>query len=58
MKDIIILEKVRKEKMLLESIVNTIALVEIAQISSFVHLAWKYNWEMSNADLDAAKNKN
>ncbi len=38
--------------MLSEDIVDTTALAEIAQVSSLVDLAERYNWAMSNADLD------
>ena len=55
MKDVIILEKAREEKMLLESIANITALAEVTRVSSPVDLAGRYNWVMSNADLDAAK---
>ena len=41
MKDIIILKKT-KEKIQSKSLVDTTALVEVAQVSRFVNLAWRY----------------
>ena len=54
-KDLIISEKVREEKMLLEGIENTTAPAEVALVSSLVDLTGRYNWAMSDADLDIAK---
>lgn len=42
MKDLFILEKTKKKKILLKDIVNTNELAEIAQILSLNDLAWKY----------------
>ena len=39
----IILEKAKKEEILSKNIANTITVVEVAQISSFVDLAERYN---------------
>lgn len=55
MKDEIILEKAREKEKLLEDIMDTIAMVEVAQASSLVGLVWRYKWAMSNADLDTVK---
>ena len=55
MKDVIILEKARKKKMLLESIADTTVQAEMAWVLSLIDLARRYNWAMSNADLDAVK---
>ena len=55
MKDVIILEKAREKKMLLESIANTTAPAKVAQLLSLIDLARRYNWAMSDAELDAAK---
>ena len=55
MKDVIISEKAREEKMQSESIADMTALAKVAWVSSFVDLAERYNWAMSNADLDTAK---
>ncbi len=54
MKDVIISEKAREEEILQESIADTTVLAEVARVSSLVDLAWRYNWAMSDADLDAA----
>ncbi len=56
MKDVIISEKAREEEILsLKGIADTTALAEVAWVSSPVDLAGRYNWAMSNADLDIAK---
>ncbi len=55
MKDVIISEKVREDKMLPENISDTTALAEVAWVSSPVDLTGRYNWAMSDADLDTAK---
>ncbi len=55
MKDVIISEKVRKDKMLSGGIADTTAPVEVSQALSPVDLVGRYNWTMSNADLDGAK---
>ena len=55
MKDVIIEEKVREKKGLLEDIVDTTAPAEVAQASSLFNLAGKYMGTMSNADMDVAK---
>ncbi len=56
MKDVIILEKAREEEMLsLEGIADTTAPAEVTRVSSLVDLTGRYNWAMSDADLDAAK---
>ncbi len=51
----IISEKAREDKMLSESIVDTTAPVEMAWVSSPIDLVGRYNWGISDADLDAAK---
>ncbi len=38
-----------------ESIADTTAPAEVARISSLIDLAGRYNWVMSDADLNAAK---
>ena len=55
MKDMIISEKAKEEETLWKGIINTIVPVQITQILSFVDLARRYNWAISNANLDAAK---
>ncbi len=55
MKDVLISNKVREEEMLSEGIADTTALAKVARISSLVDFAGRYNWVISNADLDAAK---
>lgn len=54
-KDMIIWEMTRKKKRLSKSIADTIVAAEIAQTLSYVDLAKKYIWAISNANLDAAK---
>ncbi len=51
----IILEKVKEEEILLENIADMTASAEIAWVSSLVDLTGRYNWVMSNPDLDVAK---
>ncbi len=55
MKDVIISEKARKEKMLSENIVNMTAPMKVARVLSLIDFAESYNWAMSDADLDVAK---
>ncbi len=55
MKDVIISKKARKEEMLSESIADTTVPAEVARVLSHVNLAGRYNWAMSDADLDTAK---
>lgn len=55
MKDVIILEKVRKKEKLSESRVDITILLEVAQILSPIDLARRYKYVMSNADIDTAK---
>lgn len=55
MKNITILEKVRKKKVLLVGILDTTASTEMSQTSSLIDFAEKYNWAMNNADLDAVE---
>ncbi len=55
MKDVIISEKAREEEMLSEGIADKTVPAEVARVSSLVDLAGRYNWAMSNADMDAAK---
>ncbi len=55
MKDVIISEKTKEEEMLSESIVDTTRLAKVARVLSFIDLARRYNWTMSNAHLDGAK---
>ncbi len=43
MKDIIILQKAKKEKMLSESIADMTIPVEVAPISNSIDLVWRYN---------------
>ena len=51
----IISKKVKKEKTLSKDIIDTIALVKVAQVLSLVDLTKRYNWAMSDANLDIAK---
>ena len=55
MKDVIILEKAREKEKLSKGIADTTAPVEIAWVLSLVDLTGRYNWAMSNTNLDAAK---
>ncbi len=55
MKNAIISEKAREEKILLGGIANTTTLAKVARASISVDLGRRYNWAMSNIDLDAAK---
>ena len=55
MKDLLILMKTKEEEMLSDDIIDTIAPAEVTLISSLVDLAKRYNWVMSNADLNVAK---
>ena len=55
MKDVIISEKARKEEMLSKSIADTTASAERARKLNLVDVARRYNWAMSNADLNATK---
>ena len=41
--------------MLLESIADTTVPAEVAQVLNFVNFAVRYNWAMSDANLDIAK---
>ena len=51
----IILEKAREEEMLSESIIDTTTPAEVAPVLSPVELVERYNWAMSDVDLDVAK---
>ena len=55
MKDMIILKKAREEEMLSEDNANMTSPVEIVRVSSFVDFARRYNWVISNANLDTIK---
>ena len=55
MKDVIISEKAREEEILSESIADTTTPAELARVLSFVDLAGRYNWAMSDVNLDIAK---
>lgn len=55
MKDKIILKKIRKKRQLLKCIMNITILAKIAQGYSVTDLALKYNYTMSNVNLDSAK---
>ena len=55
MKDMIISTKAKEKEILLKGVADITALVEVAQVLSLVDLAGRYNWAMSNADLDIAK---
>lgn len=55
MKDVIIFGKTREEKILLVRIADMTAPVKVAQVLGLVDLAWRYNWAMSNADLNISK---
>lgn len=54
MKNIIILKKARKKK-LLKSSVNMIALAKMAQVSSFVNFIQRYKQAMSKTNMNVAK---
>ncbi len=45
----------QEKKMLLEGIVDTTMPAEVAGVSSLINLVGRYNWAMSDADLDTAK---
>ena len=51
----IILEKVRKKEILLKGIMDTIAPAKMAWVLSRINLAGRYNWAMSNVNLNIAK---
>ena len=55
MKDVIISKKTREEEMLSEDIDDMTTPIEVAWVSSFGDLAGRYNWAMSDVDLDIAK---
>ncbi len=55
MKNVIISEKAREEEMLSKGIADTTAPAEVAQVLSLVDLTKRYNWAISNANLDIAK---
>ena len=55
MKDVISSEKIRKKEKLSEDPTDTTAPAEVAWASSLVDLAWRYNWAMSKADMEATK---
>ena len=55
MKNVIISKNVREEKMLSESIADTTTPAEVARVLSLIDLAGRYNWAMSDANLDTAK---
>ena len=55
MKDIISEKKAKKKEELLKDIADTTVPVEVSQALSLVHLAGKYIWAMSNANLDVSK---
>ena len=48
-------KKTKKKEKLSKTLVDITALAEIAQISSFVNLAWRYRWAISKANIEAAK---
>lgn len=51
----IISEKIKEKKKLFEKITDTTTLAKMPQVSSFVNLARRYIWAISNADLDLDK---
>ncbi len=51
----IVLEKAREDKILSESIADMTVPAEVARVTSPVNLIGRYNWAMSDADLDVAK---
>lgn len=51
----IISKQTREEKILSENITNTTTPAEVAWVLSSINLAERYNWVMSNGDLDAEK---
>ncbi len=55
MKEVIVSDKAKEDKMLSESIADTTVPTKVARVSSPVDLVGRYNWAMSDADLDAAK---
>ncbi len=55
MKDVIILEKIRKEEILSKDIVDTTMSAKVAWVLSLVDFTRRYNLAMNNANLDVAK---
>ena len=55
MKNVFISEKAKEDEMLSEGIANITASAKLAWVLSPVNLVQRYNWAMSNTDLDAAK---
>lgn len=55
MKDIILLEKVREVKKLLEGITDINVLVDMARVTNSADLALKYILAMNNIDLNTVK---
>ena len=51
----IILEKTKEEEILLNNIADIIAPSKVAQVSSRINFAGRYNWVISNIYLDIAK---
>ena len=51
----IISEKAREEEMLSKGIADTTVPAEVAQLLSLLDFARRYNWAMSNANLDEIK---
>ena len=57
-KNVIILEKIKKKKELLViDILDTTALVNMAQVLNFDDFIKNYNWTRDNNDLDAVKTR-
>lgn len=57
MKDMIILaQKSRNnERQLIIENINKIAIVEVAKVLSIINLNNKYNWVITNSDIDATR---
>ena len=51
----IISKKTREEEMLSESIADIIVPTEVALVLSSIDLAGRYNWAISNIDLDVIR---
>ena len=53
----IILEKAKEEEILSKCIANMTAQAEVAQVLSLIDLLRRFNWAMSNIDLEVAKKR-
>lgn len=54
MKDIIILEKVKKKTLSKDS-ADIIVLGKLTWVLSFINFIWRYKWKISNVDINTIK---